>query len=275
MRLLFLGTASAEGYPATFCNCENCLAARERRGRNIRARASLLVDNDLLIDFSPDVYRRSVDFGVELRDVGTLLVTHSHEDHLYIDELRLRSFPFAVEKPRRMRVICSSYVARLLRKRYRGYFRELNLNTKVVRPFETIRAGRYVVTALAARHAPEHGEQALIYLVEKGGKTILYACDTGPLPPRTVEVLSDRRLDAVVSEATLGILGSEVFEYHMGFRDVIKLREWMVDHGVITSDTPFVVTHFSHLTCPLHEEMEESLKPYGITPAYDGLSINI
>ena len=32
MHLLFLGIGASQGYPAVFCRCDNCKAARERGG---------------------------------------------------------------------------------------------------------------------------------------------------------------------------------------------------------------------------------------------------
>ena len=32
MKLKYLGTAAAEGYPAMFCNCENCKKAQKEKG---------------------------------------------------------------------------------------------------------------------------------------------------------------------------------------------------------------------------------------------------
>ena len=51
MRLTYLGTAAAEGFPAIFCNCEYCNEARRLGGKNIRTRSQALVNDDLLIDF--------------------------------------------------------------------------------------------------------------------------------------------------------------------------------------------------------------------------------
>ena len=48
MKLQFLGTAAAEGFPALFCQCENCKRARELGGRNIRSRSQALVDGKIL-----------------------------------------------------------------------------------------------------------------------------------------------------------------------------------------------------------------------------------
>ena len=50
MKLTYLGTAAAEGWPAVFCNCENCKEAARLGGRNIRTRSQALVNDDLLLD---------------------------------------------------------------------------------------------------------------------------------------------------------------------------------------------------------------------------------
>ena len=48
MKLKYLGTAAAEGYPAMFCNCENCKKALKEKGRNIKCRDRMLEEK--LID---------------------------------------------------------------------------------------------------------------------------------------------------------------------------------------------------------------------------------
>ena len=56
MKLTYLGTAAAEGWPAAFCNCDGCRAARRLGGRNIRTRSQALVDDALLLDFPCDAW---------------------------------------------------------------------------------------------------------------------------------------------------------------------------------------------------------------------------
>ena len=51
MKLKYLGTAAAEGYPAMFCDCENCRKAWIEKGRNIRRRSQAITDSELPIDF--------------------------------------------------------------------------------------------------------------------------------------------------------------------------------------------------------------------------------
>src|SRR5699024_7123072 len=50
MKLTYLGTAAAEGFPALFCNCPACREAARLGGRNIRTRSQALINRDLLLD---------------------------------------------------------------------------------------------------------------------------------------------------------------------------------------------------------------------------------
>src|SRR5512138_3506358 len=94
MRLFFLGTAAAEGYPAIFCNCDYCREARALGGRNLRFRSALLVNDDLLIDFGPDLLAAAQRFNRSLWGVTTGLVTHAHSDHFYPSNFYMRKADF-------------------------------------------------------------------------------------------------------------------------------------------------------------------------------------
>ncbi len=52
MKIQYFGTAAAEGSPALFCNCTICEEAKETKGKNIRTRSQMLINDDQLIDFS-------------------------------------------------------------------------------------------------------------------------------------------------------------------------------------------------------------------------------
>ncbi len=43
MKLQYLGTAAAEGWPALFCDCYSCRRARIAGGRNIRTRSQAML----------------------------------------------------------------------------------------------------------------------------------------------------------------------------------------------------------------------------------------
>ena len=82
MKLKYLGTAAAEGFPAVFCNCQYCREARELGGKNIRTRSQSLINDDLLIDFPPDTYHHFLTQSIEGDKIKYLLITHAHSDHL-------------------------------------------------------------------------------------------------------------------------------------------------------------------------------------------------
>ena len=65
MKLTFLGTSAAEGFPAIFCNCEYCKEARKLGGKNIRSRSQTLINDDLLIDLPADSYWHFINNGIE------------------------------------------------------------------------------------------------------------------------------------------------------------------------------------------------------------------
>ena len=67
MKLKYLGTAAAEGYPAMFCDCENCRKAFKNKGKNIRSRSQAIIDNSLL-------NRKSVIFGISFIIIAQLMI---------------------------------------------------------------------------------------------------------------------------------------------------------------------------------------------------------
>ena len=66
MKVHYLGTGAAEGIPAIFCECPVCKTARLKAGKEIRTRTQALIDDELLIDFGPDTYMHSLQYGIDL-----------------------------------------------------------------------------------------------------------------------------------------------------------------------------------------------------------------
>jgi len=73
MRVKFLGTSAAEGWPAVFCQCVNCRRAKNAGGKNVRTRSSIMINTDLKIDFPPDTYHHVLKHGIELAAVEICL----------------------------------------------------------------------------------------------------------------------------------------------------------------------------------------------------------
>ena len=92
MKLQYLGTAAAEGWPALFCECDNCKRAKMAGGRNIRTRSQALIDDTLVIDFPPDTYMHILNNGLDAGHWTGALITHAHSDHFYASD-------FAMHRP--------------------------------------------------------------------------------------------------------------------------------------------------------------------------------
>ena len=273
-----MGTASAEGYPASFCDCPRCRRARLLGGWNIRTRSSIIVDNTLLVDLTPDFYAQTNRCGVNRNNIRILLFTHMHPDHFYIEELRLRREPFANSKIRQLVAVGSFAVAKVLRREYKGMLRKMNMRVTAVKPGEALRVGGYEIVAVPATHDPSRRDETpLNYIISDGEKTMLYAVDTGPYGKHALSIIARYRLDLVVMDATMGWLGSKAYMYHMGFEDDQRLKRWMIENGVAGGDTVFVLTHFSHNATPPHDELVKELKEsgYDFLAAYDCMKIEV
>jgi phosphoribosyl 1,2-cyclic phosphate phosphodiesterase len=176
MKLTYLGTAAAEGFPAVFCNCEHCQKARVIGGKNIRTRSQTLINGELLIDLPADTYSHFLKNGIEGHKIKYLLVTHSHQDHFYMEELAMRHKPFSHNmQAERIQVFLNKGSYEKL-KNLHG-IEKFGIDYTEIKPFETISFGDYKVTGLPAHHF--EGDGALIYIIEQNGKKILYAHDTG------------------------------------------------------------------------------------------------
>jgi phosphoribosyl 1,2-cyclic phosphate phosphodiesterase len=272
MNITFLGTAAAEGFPAVFCNCGYCREARRLGGKNIRTRSQTLINDDLLIDLPADTYSHFLYNGICGDTIRNLLITHSHADHLYPQELEMRRGPFA----HNMRVpvlevycgqgaydaICTAIPQP---KRFRVH---------LLRPYEKVTVGNYEVIPLPARHF--EGDGALIYII-RGDKTILYAHDTGFFYDEVLNYIEKEqiRFDFVTLDCTNVDIPIPDSGEHMGFPNIAHLLQTLTEIGCITEDTQKFVNHFSHNGNPLHAHLEERAKEYGCQVAYDGCTVTL
>ena len=169
MRIRYLGTAAAEGFPAVFCNCAACKMARELG--ELRTRSQALIDETLLVDLPPETYYHTVRFGIDLSAVSHLLVTHSHTDHFYAQELVNRGYKFAYGmRAKTLRIYGDETVREVFAE---GTAREIKDDVRAdirfitAEPFTAFDCGGYEVDARPAQHTPS--ERALVYLIRKDG----------------------------------------------------------------------------------------------------------
>lgn len=276
MKLTYFGTAAAEGWPAMFCGCELCRAAKASGGKNIRTRSQALLDEVLLFDLPPDSYMHMLHGGLDLPGIRHLLITHTHQDHFYPEDLLFRSPGYAHEVNGTLTLYGNAaMVARMDQHAQENYGGPDWVNERLawqeLKPFQATEIAGYAVTPLLARH--DYNEACYIYLVEKGGKALLYGNDTGVFPEKSFAHLAGRRLSLVSLDCTTGKHpeGSN----HMGVPDVLGVRARLLEMGCADERTVFVATHFSHNGQLLHEELEARFAPQGVIVAYDGLTVSV
>jgi phosphoribosyl 1,2-cyclic phosphate phosphodiesterase len=145
----------------------------------------------------------------------------------------------------------------------------------VLQAFETVEFGAYRVTALPARHMAEL-EGAFIYVIEREGKCILYAHDTGYPFDEVLEFIRERgfRFDLVSMDCTCGDLPTSDESKHMGIENNRRLVCRLEEFGAITDETVCVINHFSHNGDPLQQRLEALVAPFGWRVAHDGLDID-
>ena len=273
MKITYYGTAAGEAWPGVFCACDLCREARKLGGKNIRTRSQALIDDDLLLDLPPDNYLHTLYYGLDFQKVKALLVTHSHSDHCYPADLELLREPYTHTYPGQMQVFGNDAVEKKVLAACHGLGgeKERFLFHRIM-PNETVCVGDYTVTALRATHAKE--ETCLFYRIEKCGKAVLYAHDTGALTEENLATLHcfSTPLHLVSLDCTQQ--SQRDGKYHMGLADAAEQKEILLEEGLADQNTVFVVNHFSHNGGWLHEEISGRAAGYGIIASYDGMQIS-
>ena len=283
MKITFLGTSAAEGYPARWCMCPHCTYARTHGGRNIRANCSAIVDDAVLLDLNNATMDQMARFGISPEKVKTALITHPHMDHFLPNALEWRkevlpadcegtrpdgSLVFRPAPP--MTMVGNAFTQQALRKFFPDTSR-FSIDFVCARGGDTLFLDGYRILCLRANHgAPGFCTN---YLLEKDGKRLLYAVDSGGYDEGMMARLRREKLDMLVMEGTGG--DRDLGTRHMNTSRNIEARRALIGAGIIREDTPVVITHMSpHWTAP-HDEYAPRLEELGMICAYDGLTLEI
>lgn len=277
MKIQYLGTAAAEGWPGLFCRCAFCEAARRLSGKDIRTRSQALIDGQLLVDFPPDTLLHALQHGVPLPDIRHLIVTHSHHDHFFPQDLLMRRRPYTATPDGVLTVYGNAAVGDALARERRNLDSELYVEFAQANPFEWFETGAHRVLPLLATHARD--EQCYVYIIERGDaadaapRRIAYLNDTGLLPDASLRALSGLRCDLISMDCTTG--RDPDGNNHMGIADIPKMIAQLREVGCATDASRYVITHFSHNGGYLHHQLEALAAEMNATPAYDGMIVEI
>ena len=268
MTIRLLGTGGADGIPGLFSNDEVSRYARVNGGRDVRTRAAAVIDGVLKIDLPPETAMQVVRDGVDPRDWTALIFTHSHEDHCAISEIQYALYPFVSADNLPFTVFANAAIIQMIRDRYPEWPMEL-VQTASFQPYTH---GPYRVTPIAANHI--EGEDCHNLLIERDGRKLLYATDTGIWKRETFHYLKSVSIDALVIECTDGFVPSG-YSGHLDIQSCVKVVGMLREGGTLGPDSQIFTTHHSHAGGARHCDLERALAPFGITPGYDGLEIEI
>lgn len=268
MNVRLLGTGAADGIPGLFADNRVSRYARDHGGKDVRTRTSALIDDHILLDMGPDVWPQLQRENISGRDLTALFFTHGHDDHFAVNEIQYALFPFVPDQFLSFTIYANPQVSRRIRERYPEWPIELH----EVLPYQTFPFMDYTVTTVEANHKED--EQALNYIFERGGRTFLYATDTGIWPEATFKFMKTQRVDVCVIECTDGFHKTPYFG-HLDIAQCVQMVRWMRQYEVLRPDARVITTHHSHEGDATHNELIEALAPYGITPGFDGLQFDI
>jgi len=284
MYATFLGTAASEGYPDAFCDCANCQRARALGGPSLRKRSAVLINDDLLIDLGPDLMVAAQMHGISLARLRYCLQTHEHADHLDPSHLLSRS-PFSgVHDALHLQFFASrgalDGALRSIGRHHSvdslvasGTSESFRLSVHAVEPFQIFAVGPYQVHSVAATHDP--AIVALLNAIERGGRSLFYGTDTGPLSEATWAALRDgrHRFDVVVLDHTFGL--KERAGGHLNREQFLEQIARMRAEGLLANGARIIAHHLAHHSNPIHPELVAIAARDGYEIAYDGLALRI
>ncbi len=277
MKIKIFGTCAAEGFPGMFCSCEVCEKARKWGGRNIRTRSQALVDGKLLIDFPADTYMHCLNYGLDLRQVEALLITHGHDDHLYPHDLYYRIHGYAYFPNEEKKEVLPVYATKMSGLDIRRLIDEemveerdkKSFEYRKITPYKAFNAAGFEVIPLKADHAFQL--DPCIYIIKKDSKAMLWAHDTGYFPEETWKYIENSGIvfDFVSLDCT-SILDDGAYGNHMGLKACSDVKARLLKKNA-TENTKFIVNHFSHNGGLCYDELVPVAGELGFDVSYDGI----
>lgn len=276
MKMKYFGTAAYEGIPALFCQCESCKRAMLLGGKNLRTRAQALLNEEILFDFNADTVAHYQTYRFDWTKIKYCLITHSHSDHLYPEDLIMFAEPHYSHNVSQI----DFYGARSAYDKMKEVFSSPAADSSraritEVKPGDLLQLGENRVLVLRADHGPE--STPVIYAVEdKEKKRILYAHDTGMFTDQVIDEMKRLGRFDIVSLDCTGTYAPTGWDHgHMSLRTDVLMKDRLLKEGLADDQTTFIVTHFSHneLNGHDHEELSQEAAKYGFLVGYDGLEV--
>lgn len=259
MKIRFIGTCAADYSPllgTTF---------KDQLDKDARRSSAVLVDEHLLIDCGHHVVESMRIQNISLSSIDVLLLTHLHGDHYQPYNIKL----IANAAERKLKV----YAHRSALNRLKKELADLNVE---IYTFNYCKSRKLecgiTITGLPANHqsCPSH------YLLEGDGKSFYYATDGAWIMYNAFYYLKDKKLDAIVLDATVGDYEGDYRVAEHNSIPMIRLMLKSFDKFHICDDhTKIILSHIAPSLHKTYDETVEILAKDGMEVAYDGWIIHI
>ncbi|MEG2118608.1 MAG: MBL fold metallo-hydrolase, partial [Clostridia bacterium] len=213
----------------------------------------------------------------DLSAIEYCLVTHAHLDHFMPTDLFFRADGVYAHKltKKNLTFISNQTVVDRMNKLIKVFEDEspnLGISFDIIPLYTPKQYGKYTITALRANHS--YGEEAHVYIIFDGKKTILYLHDTGLLYDDVWDYLikNNIKADFVSYDCTFVKLPSS--GGHLGLDTCIVTRDKLHENGIISDKTVNCINHFSHNGILIYDELVPVAEKYGFLTAYDGMELN-
>lgn len=280
MKITVLGSGGF-AYPLVFCDCEYCSKARSLGGKNIRKRASLLINNEMIIDLTPDCQSSMNMYNKDMGEIKYLLQTHTHLDHFDINHFTSLDYKYATKRNEILTLIGSELCLNDIQKKVsqfdkmdlynEEYLNKIKLRTKTINHGEVLQIDDYTIKAIHCSHDENIGAQ--IYLIKHNEKSLLYATDTPQITNIALQELQGEKIDCIFLDESFGV--QEYTFSHLNIKGFDEYVKKLNSNNLLNKNCLIYATHITHDGNPLHDELEQILDGYGYMPAYDGMEIEV
>jgi phosphoribosyl 1,2-cyclic phosphate phosphodiesterase len=229
-----------------------------------------MLGDRIRFDFGPDSNLHKQRYGLAYDRLEHLLMTHSHDDHWFVQDIAYRRKGFSRVPDSLLTVWGNEKVEQKFVRTNGSDWARYALEFRRLTPFETIDLGEGVrATPLLAAH--DRSEECFNYLIEAEGRRTLLGHDTGWYDEQTWSYLNGKPLNLIVLDCTHGTEDHE--PNHLGGGVLSRFRDELARRGAVAADAVCVATHFSHNCCALNTELEAYFTPLGFRVAYDGMRL--
>ena len=262
MKLTFLGTGAADWDINAYTP-----------DAPFRRFQSALVGDDLLIDPGPHIFHFAEHNGTPhlLDHVKNIIVTHSHRDHF--DPQSVYRLCVGRDCTLWGDIWCRNKLIATLGEDAVSKIRFVETSLR-----QTYDIGGYAITSLRANHVTEYPEEtARMYLIAKDDRMLWWSGDSAWVPTESWNIIKGQPVNTVILELTCGETSPDdwrIFEHNTPEMLSLMLKMFK-KYNHFAPDVKYYTMHMARTLHTDHERLVAFLAPMGVTPAYDGMTIDI